>query len=191
MQTRALHRVWRVVLSHQALMALVLASVRASFYSSTLSFTLKLNSRHDESRSANWTSHGRRPRVTQGVGCRAEADTPLSTVGAHARALGPRRWVGPARAPRADLPTRPGAHLSPLKRRILRERQKPAVLQGARPAYPRTPPGHRAGRRRRRARPLWLCGGQGEDPRRSDSADRLSWYCDCTVHVCAVRFESL
>jgi hypothetical protein len=87
MQTRALHRVWRVVLSHQALMALVLASVRASFYSSTLSFTLKLNSRHDESRSANWTSHGRRPRVTQGVGCRAEADTPPG-VGAHARALG-------------------------------------------------------------------------------------------------------
>jgi hypothetical protein len=132
MHTRALHRVWRVVLSHQALMALVLASVRASFYSSTLSFTLKLNSRHDESRSANWTSHGRRPRATQGVGCRAEADTPLR---ARARA---RRWVGPARARTADLPTRPGAHLSPLKRRILRERQKPAVLhQGARPAYPR------------------------------------------------------
>jgi len=185
MQTRALHRVWRVVLSHQALMALVLASVRASFYSSTLSFTLKLNSRHDESRSANWTSHGRRPRVTQGVGCRAEADTPLW---ARTRA---RSALGRTRARTADLPTRPGAHLSPLKRRILRERQKPAVLQGARPAYPRTPPGQRAGRRRRRARPLWLCGGQGEDPRRSDSADRLSWYCDCTVHVCAVRFESL
>jgi len=139
MQTRALHRVWRVVLSHQALMALVLASVRASFYSSTLSFTLKLNSRHDESRSANWTSHGRRPRATQGVGCRAEADTPLR---ARARA---RRWVGPARARTADLPTRPGAHLSPLKRRILRERQKPAVLQGARPRLPAYTPRTRTG----------------------------------------------
>jgi hypothetical protein len=179
MQTRALHRVWRVVLSHQALMALVLASVRASFYSSTLSFTLKLNSRHDESRSANWTSHGRRPRVTQGVGCRAEADTPLRTARA-------RSALGRTRARTADLHTRPGAHLSPLKRRILRERQKPAVLQGARPALPAYTP-----RTPRRARPLWLCGGQGEDPRRSDSADRLSWYCDCTVHVCAVRFESL
>lgn len=151
MHTRALHRVWRVVLSHQALMALVLASVRASFYSSTLSFTLKLNSRHDESRSANWTSHGRRPRATQGVGPRPTA--------LRARA----RWSvdgagcdGATRARTADLLTRPGAHLSPLKRRILRERQKPAVLQGARPAYPRTPPGHRAGGRLRdgRARPL-------------------------------------
>ena len=146
MHTRALHRVWRVVLSHQALMALVLASVRASFYSSTLSFTLKLNSRHDESRSANWTSHGRRPRVTQGVGCRAEADTPLwartrarSALGAgsdprahHARTA----CRPPHQAGRASL----SAQTSHSKRET--ETCCPAGGAAGLPAYSRTYPVH-------------------------------------------------
>ena len=154
MHTRALHRVWRVVLSHQALMALVLASVRASFYSSTLSFTLKLNSRHDESRSANWTSHGRRPRATQGVGPRPtalRARARWSVLGAVRRCDPRAHRRPPHQAGRASL----SAHTSHSKRET--ETCCPAGGAAGLPAYtPRTP-----GRRPAQGRPgeafaLWL-----------------------------------